>query len=174
MFIALSLDGFIARRDGSVDWLGLVEAPGEDYGYQRFFDSIDTLVVGRSTYDLALGFEPWPYRGKRCIVLSHRETPARNGEEFFSGEVTALAARLAAQGAKRVYVDGGAVIRQFLAAGLVSDLTLSVIPILLGDGIPLFGGGGGGPTARESRLELIGSQSFPSGLVQVRYRPRRG
>jgi len=65
VFIAVSLDGFIARTDGSVDWLSLVEAPGEDYGYQRFFDSIDTLVIGRSTYQLALGFEPWPYQGKR-------------------------------------------------------------------------------------------------------------
>lgn len=171
VFIALSLDGFIARRDGSVDWLALVEAPGEDYGYQRFFDSIDTLVVGRSTYELALGFEPWPYRGKRCVVLSHRETPARYGEQFFAGEVSVLAARLEAEGAKRVYVDGGAVVRQFLAAGLVNDLTLSVIPILLGDGISLFGGS---TTARESRLELIGAESFPSGLVQLRYRPQPG
>jgi dihydrofolate reductase len=167
VFIAVSLDGFIARSDGNVDWLSLVESPGEDYGYQRFFDSIDTLVVGRSTYDLALGFEPWPYHGKRCIVLSHRAAPPRHGEEFFAGEVNELAARLEGEGAKRVYVDGGAVIRQFLAAGLVSELTLSVIPVLLGEGIALFGGDA---SARDSRLELLGAQSFPSGLVQLRYR----
>lgn len=165
VFIAVSVDGFIARSDGSLDWLSIVESPGEDYGYQRFFDAIDTLVIGRSTYEVALGFDPWPYRGKRCVVLSHREASARHGEEFFAGEVTALAERLAAEGSKRVYVDGGAVIRQFLSAGLIDDLTLSVIPLLLGAGIPLFGSG----SARDQRLELLGSQSFPSGLVQLRY-----
>jgi len=170
VFIAVSLDGFIARVDGSVDWLTLVEAPGEDYGYQRFFDATDTLVIGRSTYDLALGFEPWPYRGKRCVVLSHRATPPRYGEEFFDGEVSALAARLESEGAKRVYVDGGAVIRQFLSAGLIGELTLSVIPVLLGEGISLFGSGSG----QDLKLELLGSQSFPSGLVQLRYRVPNG
>jgi dihydrofolate reductase len=171
VFIAVSLDGFVARLDGSVDWLSLVESPGEDYGYQRFFDSIDTLVVGRSTYQLALGFEPWPYQGKRCIVLAHTETTSRHGEEFFAGEVSALATRLAAEGAKRVYVDGGAVIQQFLDAGLIHDLTLSVIPVLLGAGIPLFGA----KNPRDQKLELLASRSFPSGLVQTHYRvlPRR-
>jgi len=166
VFIAVSLDGFIARTDGSVDWLSLVEAPGEDYGYQRFFDSIDTLVIGRSTYQLALGFEPWPYQGKRCVVLTHKQSSARHAEEFFAGDVCALATRLAAEGAQRVYVDGGAVIQQFLAAGLLSELTLSVIPLLLGAGIPLFGSS----TARDLKLELLAAQSFPSGLVQLRYR----
>jgi len=166
VFIATSLDGFIARADGSVDWLSLVESPGEDYGYQRFFDSIDTLLIGRRTYDLALGFDPWPYHGKRCIVLSHQQTPARHGEEFFAGEVSELAARLESTGAKRVYVDGGAVIRQFLRAGLISDLTLSVIPLLLGGGITLFGSENPG----DLKLELLSSRSFPSGLVQLHYR----
>lgn len=166
VFIAVSLDGFIARTDGSVDWLSLVEAPDEDYGYQRFFDSIDTLVIGRSTYQLALGFEPWPYQGKRCVVLTHKQSSARHAEEFFAGDVCALATRLAAEGAQRVYVDGGAVIQQFLAAGLLSELTLSVIPLLLGAGIPLFGSS----TARDLKLELLAAQSFPSGLVQLRYR----
>jgi len=166
VFIAVSLDGFIARADGSVDWLSLVESPGQDYGYQKFFDSIDTLVIGRSTYELALGFDSWPYRGKRCVVLSHTQAPARHGEEFFAGEVSELAARLATDGTRRAYVDGGAVIRQFLNAGLIDDLTLSVIPVLLGSGISLFGSG----NSRELKLELLQSQNFPSGLVQMHYR----
>jgi len=166
VFIAVSLDGFIARADGSVDWLSLVESPGEDYGYQRFFDSIDTLVVGRSTYELALSFDPWPYQGKRCIVLSHTQPPPRHGEEFFTGDVSALATRLAAEQAQRVYIDGGAVIQQFLRAGLLTDLTLSVIPIILGAGIPLFGPS----TATDQKLQLVESRSFPSGLVQTHYR----
>jgi dihydrofolate reductase len=165
VFIAVSLDGYIARTDGSVDWLSLVECPGEDYGYQRFFDSIDTLVVGRSTYQLALSVDPWPYRGRRCVVLAHEWTTPRNGEEFFRGEVSALAAKLIAEGSEHVYVDGGAVIRQFLQAGLISELTLSVIPVLLGAGIPLFASG----NAHDHELELVESRSFPSGLVQMRY-----
>ncbi|MET0790969.1 MAG: dihydrofolate reductase, partial [Polyangiaceae bacterium] len=69
VFIATSLDGYIARADGSIDYLSIVERAGEDYGYRAFFDSIDTLIIGRSTYDLALSFDPWPYAGKRCVVL---------------------------------------------------------------------------------------------------------
>src|SRR6187431_846330 len=126
----------------------------------------DTLVIGRSTYELALGFEPCPYRGKRCVVLSHTAASPRYGEEFFAGEVTTLAVQLAGEGAKHVYVDGGAVIQQFLATGLVSELTVSVIPVLLGAGIPLFGSS----NACDLKLELLGAQSFPSGLVQLRYR----
>jgi len=165
VFIALSLDGFIARRDGSIDWLALVEREGEDYGYRSFLDSVDTLVVGRSTYNLALGFEPWPYAGKRCVVLSHAPPAPRHGEEFYSGSPRELCANLAAQGARRVYVDGGTVIQQFLSANLVTDLTLSVIPVLLGDGVRLFGATGG-----DLPLELLASRRFDSGLVQLEYR----
>ena len=164
VYIATSLDGYIARQDGGIDWLHIVEQPGEDYGYAAFWNSIDTLVMGRKTYETALGFGDWPYADKRCVVLSHRSASAHHGEEFFCGEPESLAEKLAAEGAHRVYVDGGEVIRQFLAAGLVDDLTLSVVPVLLGDGIPLFRAGG-----PEQRLALIEGRTFPSGLVQLRY-----
>jgi dihydrofolate reductase len=164
VYIAVTLDGFIARRDGSIDWLSLVERPGEDYGYQRFRDSIDTVVIGRSTYNLALGFEPWPYAGKRCVVLTHSPTAPRHDEEFHHGLPEQLLARLSAEGAKRAYVDGGAVIQQFLAAGLITDLTVSIIPILLGEGVPLFG-----KIGRDVRLTLKASTAFESGLVQLEY-----
>jgi len=165
VYIASSLDGFIARADGSIDWLKIVERPGEDYGYRAFFDSVDTLVIGRSTYQLALGFDTWPYAGKRCVVLTHEASEPRHDEQFHSGSVSALAARLSAEGARRVYVDGGSVIQQFLNAGLISDLTISVIPVLLGDGIRLFS-----KAPVELALELYESKSFESGLVQLRYR----
>jgi dihydrofolate reductase len=165
VFIAVSLDGFIARSDGSIDWLALVEREGEDYGYRNFLASVDTLVVGRSTYNLALGFEPWPYAGKRCVVLTHAPPAPRHDEEFYSGSPRELCAKLAAQGARRVYVDGGAVIQQFLTANLITDLTLSVIPVLLGEGIRLFG-----TTAGDLPLELLASHRFDSGLVQLKYR----
>lgn len=165
VFIATSLDGYIARRDGGIDWLQSVERPGEDYGYKAFADSIDTMVLGRKTYETALGFPAWPYAAFRCIVLSHQTLTARNGETFFCGEPEHLVEKLTAEGARRVYVDGGEVVRQFLAAKLIDDLTISVIPIVLGDGIPLFKGGG-----TEQPLELLEGKTFPSGLVQLCYR----
>jgi dihydrofolate reductase len=165
VFIAVSVDGYIARPDGSLDWLDAVQREGEDYGYKSFFDSIDALVVGRKTYDTALGFDAWPYAGKRCIVLTRRPVDARHGEEFFAGEPKALIERLAGDGVRHVYVDGGDVIRQFFDARLVDDLTLSVIPVVLGNGIRLFGGG-----EPERRLVLEEARSWSSGLAQLRYR----
>ncbi|HWL88891.1 MAG TPA: dihydrofolate reductase family protein [Polyangiaceae bacterium] len=165
VYVATSLDGFIARSDGRIDWLSIVEKRGEDYGYGRFFGSIDTLVVGRKTYELALGFADWPYAGKRCMVMTRAKLAARHGETFFEGEPAALVDRLAREGSKHIYVDGGAVIQQFVAAGLVSDVTISMIPILLGEGIPLFG-----KIGRDVRLDLVESRAFDSGLVQLAYR----
>lgn len=164
VFIALSVDGYIARKDGGLDWLGRVEMPNEDYGYAEFMGSVDTLVMGRGTYDTVLGFGDWPYDGKRVIVVTNRAGDAKHGERFFSGDVRQLAAELSADGAQRVYVDGGNLIRQFLAANLLHDLTLSLIPVVLGDGLPLFGDG-----ASEQGLKLVSSKSYGSGLVQVRY-----
>src|SRR5262245_37487176 len=165
VFIATSLDGFIARANGRIDWLSLVNRPGEDYGYQKFHDSVDVMIVGRNTYETVLGFGAWPYAGKRCVVLTHRPLDAAHGEEPWSGSPEALVAHLSAANAKRAYVDGGAVIQQFLAAGLISDMTVSIIPILLGEGIRLFG-----KTGRDLPLGLVASRAFESGLVQLEYR----
>jgi dihydrofolate reductase len=164
VFIATSLDGFIARKDGGIDWLSIVEAPGEDYGYARFFGDVDALILGRRTYDTVLGFGAWPYGDKRCVVLTHGARESRHGERFHAGAPGPLLDDLAAAGVRRVYVDGGDVIRLFLREGLIDDITLSVIPILLGDGIPLFDA-----SVPTRRLRLAGSQSFPTGLVQLRY-----
>lgn len=166
MFIAVSLDGFVAGADDSLDFLSRFEKSGEDYGFAAFFASVDAMVVGRRTYDVVRGFETWPYGDKRIVVLTHRAAEPRHGETFFTGEPGALVDSLAREGVRRVYVDGPKVIRQFLAAGLIDDLTLSVIPVVLGGGIPLFGEGAG----PERWLALEGTQSWPSGLVQLRYR----
>ena len=164
VFIATSLDGFIARPDGTFDFLSLVEQPGEDYGFAEFFATVDALVIGRNTYETALGFPEWPYAGKRCIVLTHRETTSMHGEQFFAGAAAGLVEQLALVGAQRLYVDGGAVIRDFLAADLIDDMTLSIVPVLLGSGITLFG-----PGVPEQKLLLERSRSYPSGLVQLHY-----
>lgn len=167
VYIATSIDGYIARKDGGLDWLSIVEKQGEDYGYAAFAKSIDVLVMGRGTYETALGFGAWPYKGKRVVVLTHQPMRSRNGEEFFSGPVDVLAAKLRSDGTSRVYVDGGDVIRQFMAAGLIDDFTLSIIPIILGSGVPLFG------EVPERRLALDSVQHWPSGLVQLHYEKSR-
>jgi dihydrofolate reductase len=166
VFIATSLDGYIARPDGAIDWLQIVHPVDDSHGYPAFFASIDTIVVGRGTYDTANAFEEWPYAGKRVIVMTRRALEPRHGEEVFAGSIAELVPRLA--GATRVYVDGGKIVQQFLAANLVDDVTISVIPIVLGAGIRLFEGGEG-----EHRLDLESHQTWPTGLVQLRYRVRR-
>lgn len=169
VFIATSLDGYIARPDGRLDWLSRFEASGQDYGYEAFFESVDALVVGRNTYEVVRGLERWPYGTKRCVVLTHRPATATATEEFASGTPEVILERLASAGAKRVYVDGGDVIRQFLAAGLIDELTLSIVPVLLGSGIRLFAAG-----LAERWLTLESSRSWPSGLTQLRYTLARG
>ena len=165
VFIAVSLDGYIARPDGGIDWLHSVDMPGEDYGYNAFFESVDVVLLGRNSYDVVLGFSEWYYGDKRCVVLTHRPGESRHGEEFYSGDVKELVQQLAESGVRRIYVDGGKVIQQFLDEKLIDDLTISVIPILLGDGIRLFASG-----SPEQRLVLEGTQSWSSGLTQLRYR----
>jgi len=145
-----------------------VKAEGEDYGYAAFAATVDVMVVGRGTYDAVLRFGEWPWAGKRVVVMTRRPCPPRADETFFEGTPEALVAKLAAEGARRVYVDGGIVIRQFLGVGLVDDLTISTIPIVLGDGIPLFAPGG-----EEQRLALVSSRAFPTGLVQSTWRAVR-
>lgn len=164
VYIATSLDGFIARPDGAVDWLNPMHKDGEDYGYPTFFGSIDAIVFGRKTYDVALGFDPWPYAGKRCVVLTRRPLEPRHGEERYDGPLADLVERLGQEGVRRAYIDGGEVIRQFLAEGLIDDITLSIVPVLLGEGLPLFRGGA------ERWLRFVESRAFPSGLVQIEYR----
>ena len=168
VFIAVSVDGYIARPDGGVDWLSRFEKPDgypdDYYGYRVFFDSVDALVVGRKTYDLVRSFESWPYGSKRCVVMTHHPLPARNAEEFFSGEPAGLVERLRAEGVRRIYVDGGDVIRQFFSASLIDDLTISVIPVVLGAGVRLFESG-----LPQRWLELVSSRSWSNGLTQLKY-----
>jgi dihydrofolate reductase len=163
-FLAMSLDGFIARPDGRVDWLDAYPAPPEDYA--AFFAGVDTLLVGRATYDLVTTFPEWPYGTRRVVVLTHRPPAPRHGETFLAGEPAEVLAGLAASGSRSVYVDGGAVVSQFLTAGLLDEITVTVIPLVLGAGRRLFQG-----TLPELRLSLAASRVYPSGLVRLTYRP---
>jgi dihydrofolate reductase len=144
---------------------------GEDFGYQDFIQSIDVLVIGRHTYEQVLTFGEWPYADRRVIVMSSRaiDIPAAmQGTVSCSSETPPdLVKRLSAEGARHLYVDGGVTIQRFLACGLIDDLTITIIPVILGSGRPLFG-----PLQGDIALNLIEARSFPCGFVQVKYQVR--
>ena len=170
VYIATSLDGFIARKNGALDWLnGGDEQGAEDYGYQEFMDSVDVLVVGRKTFEKALTFGEWPYRGKKVVVLS---TGAPSIPGSLHDSVTVLSSspkdlveHLSSQGATHLYIDGGITIQHFIAAGLVDEMIITRIPILIGDGVPLFG-----PLNEDVKLTHIATRQFDNGYVQSKYR----
>lgn len=164
IYIAMSIDGYIARKDGGLDWLEYGHTGDEDYGFKKFMNDIDALILGRNTYEVVTSFDKWPYDGKRVIVLSNILTDVRKEAELFCGQLHDLVSTLHSEGTKHVWVDGGITVSKFLEAGLVDDITISVIAVVLGSGIPLFN-----TMNREHRCRLISSQSYPSGLVQLKY-----
>lgn len=164
VYIAVSLDGFIAAPDGGVEWLE--PYPAEEFGFAQFLEGIGAIVMGRATYDQALGFGPWTYDGKRTVVLTSRplDDPP-SGVESWSGDVVALAADLKSGPAGDIWLLGGATsIAQFLEHGLVDKLELFVIPVLLGKGIALFDG-----AHRPVRLQLESTTPYPKGVVLLNY-----
>lgn len=169
IFVGASLDGFIAREDGGIDWLNQIDDAGEDNGYEPFIESMDGLVIGRATYETALSFGEWLYP-KPVIVLSRSLSQAdvradlEGKVRIMRGAPREIMESLAAEGRRRVYVDGGQVIQSFLRAGLIADITLTHVPVLLGRGIPLFG-----ELEQDIWLEHLETKTFPSGLVQSRY-----
>jgi dihydrofolate reductase len=155
VFIATSLDGFIARPDGSIDWLNQANATlpeGEDCGYTSFMETIDGIIMGRNTFEQVLTFGEWAYGDKQVVVLSRKGAP----------EV--LVERLSAAGAQHLYVDGGQTIRSFLNAGLLNELTITVIPILLGTGKSLFG-----TLKADIVLRHMSTHTYDFGFVQSKY-----
>ncbi len=170
VFIATSIDGFIAREDGGIDWLpgGDAVDGDEDYGYQAFMDSVDALVMGRNTYDLVSSFDIWPYGDKPVVVLSNRPVSipaAVQGTAFaMSAPPHEVVRSLSARGFEHLYVDGGRTIQAFLKEGLIHEMIITRVPILIGSGIPLFG-----PLEHDVRLVHLDTRHFPSGLVQSRY-----
>ena len=172
VFVGVSLDGFIARPNGDLDWL-MGEGGGDstEYGYNEFIAGIDTIVMGRKTFEKVLTFDKWYYGTKRVMVLSSRSldlsiAQARGGiVEVTAGSPTEIVSKLAASGANRLYVDGGITIQQFLRAGLIHRLIISRLPVLIGEGIPLFGS-----LLRDIRLNHIATRTYPGGMVQSEYR----
>jgi dihydrofolate reductase len=166
VFVGTSVDGFIARPDGGLDFLP--PGGGEPHGYDEFIATVDTIVIGRNTFETVLAFEAWPYGDKRVVVLSHRPldlSVVKGGVvEQMGGPPAEVAARLAASGARHLYVDGGLTVQGFLRAGLIQRLVITRVPVLIGAGIPLFGS-----LPRDVRLVHVATRHYPSGLVQSEY-----
>jgi dihydrofolate reductase len=164
VYIGQSLDGFIARPDGGLDFLHAIDTSGEDHGYFPFYETVDAIVAGRGTYDVVQAFPEWPWAGKRVIICTNRPLDAKHGEETHAGTLAPLMDRLGREGVRRVYLDGGATIRRALNEGLVDDMTITTLPMLIGAGLPLFGG-----TTAQERWTLVRHAAFPSGFVQSTY-----
>lgn len=171
VFIATSLDGFIAREDGSIDWLNDANQtvpPGEDCGYGEFMADVDVLVMGRNTFEQVLTFTPWPYGSTPVVVMSRKglELPSAVplSVSVSSEHPAVLIERLNQQGVKKVYLDGGQTIQSFLAEGLVNRITVTTIPVLLGKGKPLFGS-----LPADVKLQHKNTKAYPFGFVQSEY-----
>jgi dihydrofolate reductase len=174
VFIACSLDGFIAGPGDDLSWLPPppVDADGKpvsDFGYAAFMAEVGALLMGRNTYEVVAGFGgEWPYGAKPVLVATTRPlAPVSPTVRAVTGDAaTLLAAAREAAGDRDVYVDGGVLIRQLLAAGLIDEMIVSIIPIVLGAGAPLFAG-----LPERCALECLRAEHLPGGLVQVTYRP---
>jgi dihydrofolate reductase len=165
VFVGTSVDGFIARVDGELDFLP--PGGGEPHGYDEFMATVDALVIGRKTFETVLAMGAWAYGGKSVIVLSTCPlAPAPPGAlvERMSGDPAAIVATLDARGVRHIYVDGGVTIQRFLQAGLIQHLTITRVPVLIGAGIPLFGA-----LQRDIVLKHVRTRQFASGLVQSEY-----
>ena len=166
VFVGTSLDGFMARLDGALDFLP--PGGGAPHGYEAFMDTVDALVIGRNTFDSVLAFDAWPYGRKPVFVLSSRALPPIPTDavvEHVSGTPSDIVALLAARDFRHLYVDGGITIQQFLRAGLIQRLIVTRVPVLIGTGIPLFG-----PLEQDIPLEHVRTQHYAGGLVQSEYR----
>ncbi len=169
VFIGTSADGFIARKDGGLDWLDH-DRCGDDYGYMDFYRSVDVLVMGRLTFQKVSRYNEWPYKEKEVIVLSSTMTQESVPEHVAqhvrvsSLKPVELVGELLNEGKRHIYVDGGKTIQSFLRCGLLTEIIINRVPVLLGEGISPFG-----KLSGDIKLKLISSVSYRSGLVQTRY-----
>jgi dihydrofolate reductase len=165
VFVGTSLDGFIARKNGDFDFLP--PGGGEPHGYDEFIATVDAIVMGRNTFDTVLTMSPWPYAKKRVVVLSSRPIDFSRVDgkvEQMSGAPAEIVAQLEASGAHHLYIDGGITVQRFLRAGLIQRLIITRVPVLIGEGIPLFGA-----LPHDIHLRHIATRQYPSGLVSSEY-----
>lgn len=169
MFMAMSLDGFVAREDFNLNWLMKQKTEGENHGYEAFMESVDGLVMGSGSFRTTLTFGTWPYQ-RPVVVLSKtlnaKDIPVelRDKVSISDQAPQQVMESLSEQGWQRVYVDGGKIIQSFMREGLINDMTVTIVPILIGTGKRMFGA-----LDADIDLHLLDSKSFPSGLVTSRY-----
>ncbi len=167
LYIAMSLDGYIAKPDDDLGFLSIVEQEGQDYGYADFVNTVDAVIVGRKTYDkvLSMGYD-FPHADKDAYIITRTPRPDIGNVKFLTGNMKDLVDRLKSQKGKNIFVDGGAeTVNELLKDGLIDEFYISVIPILLGEGIRLFKDG-----RPEQQLTLIDSKYFDKGLTQLHYK----
>lgn len=165
VFVGLSLDGFLARPNGKYDFLAPYST--EPHGYEEFMATVDTILIGRNTFEVVLKFPDWPYRDKRVVILSHRPLDLagiKGRVEQMSGEPEEIVAKLKASGARHVYVDGGITVQDFLRSGQIHHLIINRYPVLIGQGIPLFGS-----LPRDVKLRHLGTHEYKSGALASQY-----
>ncbi|MGN6646641.1 MAG: dihydrofolate reductase family protein [Cytophaga sp.] len=167
VYIAASLDGYIAKPNDDLSFLSVVQQEGEDYGYADFIKSIDTVILGRKTYDWVMTQVPeFPHADKTSFIITRTDRPAIGNTNFYTGNLKDLILKLKKENGKNIFIDGGAeVVNELLKENLVDEFIISVIPVLVGDGTRLFKDG-----RPEQALELVSSRQFPKGLVQLHYK----
>lgn len=165
LYIATTLDGYIASTDGKIDWLTSFDTDDQDNGYLSFYSTIEALIMGAATYEQVLGFGDWPYPGRLCYVLTNRTLAPDRDHILFVSSLEAILEDIHQKGLQRVWiVGGGQSASLFMAAGLVDDYILTLIPIILGSGISLY------QTVPQQTLRLIKTVTYASGAVELHYR----
>ena len=169
LYIAMSIDGYIAKPNDDLSFLSIVEKEGEDYGYNDFVSSIDTVILGRKTYDWVMQqVGSFPHADKNAYVITRTPKPSVGKTVFYTGALTTLVSQLKSEPGKSIFCDGGAeVVNELLQHQLIDELIISVIPILVGNGTRLFKEG-----RPEQRWILVNTKSFETGLVQLHYKKR--
>lgn len=166
LYIACSIDGYIAKNNDDISFLSMVEKEGEDYGYSSFIKEVDTVILGRKTYDKVLTLVPdFPHADKETFVITRTPKAQIGNVLFYTGELPSLIHDLKSRDGKNIFVDGGAkLVNELLKQSLIDEMVISIIPITLGDGIRLFQNG-----IVEQQWKLVESKSFDTGLVQIKY-----
>ncbi len=167
VYIAISLDGYIAKENDDISFLSLVDKPGEDYGYSEFIKDVDTVIIGRKTYDKVLTFGiEFPHKDKKCYVITRTPRDSVDNLIFYTHSLKDLVIKLKQDNGKNIFVDGGSeIINALMKQNLVDEFVISIVPVFLGDGIKLFRDG-----RPETNLKLVESREFETGLVQLHYR----
>ncbi len=167
LYIATSLDGYIAKANDDLGFLSIVEQEGQDYGYADFVKTVDAVIVGRKTYDkvISMGFD-FPHTDKDAYIITRTPRPSIGSIKFYTGDLKSLVGRLKSENGKNIFCDGGAeIVNELLKGDLIDEFIISVIPILVGSGTKLFKDG-----RPEQKLELVSIKSFDKGLTQLHYK----